>query len=119
MDTHETQGVEPGGTFSNLVRNLSDALAAFYSDLDRASYPGFAKRLTIVVQSEFGRRVQENAQRGTDHGTANPIVIGGNVRGGIYGTFPGLHPDQRFEGADVLFECRWRSDLHLRFGEHL
>jgi uncharacterized protein (DUF1501 family) len=111
-DTHETQGIEPNGYFGGLVRQLSDGLTAFYNDLDRASSLGLTKRLTIVVQSEFGRRVQENAQRGTDHGTANPmLIIGGNVRGGIYGDWPGLHPDQRFEGADLAPTTDYRTVL--------
>ncbi len=111
-DTHETQGIQPGGTFSNLITTLSGGLTAFYSDLDRSSSPALTKRLTIVVQSEFGRRVQENADRGTDHGTANPmLVIGGNVRGGIYGNWPGLHPDQRFEGADLAPTTDYRTIL--------
>ena len=111
-DTHETQGIQPGGTYSNLVRTLSDSLAAFYGDLDRSSSPAITKRLTIVVQSEFGRRVQENGERGTDHGTANPmLVIGGNVRGGVYGNWPGLHPDQRFEGADLAPTTDYRTVL--------
>jgi uncharacterized protein (DUF1501 family) len=107
-DTHESQA----NTFTNLVTSLSAGLAAFYADLDRSSSPPLTKRLTIVVQSEFGRRIQENAQRGTDHGTANPmLVIGGNVHGGIYGTWPGLHPDQRFEGADLAPTNDYRTIL--------
>ena len=102
--------VAPGGNFSNLVRTLSDGLAAFYSDLDRTSSPALTKRLTVVVQSEFGRRVQENAQRGTDHGTANPmLVLGGNVRGGkVYGKWPGL----AVEIKDALKDETARARAH-------
>lgn len=111
-DTHENQGNQPGGFFSGLVRNLSDGLRAFYLDLERASDTTLAQRVIIVVQSEFGRRVQENAQAGTDHGTANPmLVIGGKLMAGIYGNWPGLHPDQRFEGADLAPTTDYRNVL--------
>lgn len=111
-DTHENQGNQTNGFFSGLVRTLSDSLRAFYQDLERASDSTLAQRLTIVVQSEFGRRVQENAQAGTDHGTANPmLVIGGRVMPGVYGNWPGLHPDQRFEGADLAPTTDYRTVL--------
>jgi hypothetical protein len=52
-------------------------------------------RVTVVVQSEFGRRVRENGSGGTDHGYGNPLlVLGGPVNGGrFYGTWAGLHPE--------------------------
>ncbi len=41
--------------------------------------------------SEFGRRIEENGNRGTDHGEASPLfMIGGGVKGGLYGTLPDL-----------------------------
>lgn len=109
-DTHQNQGVQLQGYFSNLVRELSSGLAALYSDLEYTNSGSLARRLTIVAQSEFGRRIRENANRGTDHGTANPIlVLGGNVRGGLFGTWPGLHPDQRFDGADLAATTDYRQ----------
>ena len=46
----------------------------------------------IVTYSEFGRRVKENASMGTDHGTASSqFIIGGKVRGGMYGQYPNLN----------------------------
>lgn len=101
-DTHENQGINPGGQFHNLLTILSNGLASFYADLDTSAADAPIKRVTVVVQSEFGRRIRENARNGTDHGTGNPLLIlGGNVRGGFHGTFPGLHPDLRFDGADL------------------
>ncbi len=101
-DTHENQGNQAGGHFAKLVQELSSGLAAFYADLDGSTPDAPIKRVTVVVLSEFGRRIRENANLGTDHGTANPVfVLGGNVRGGMYGTFPGLHPDLRFDNADI------------------
>ena len=52
---------------------------------------GRSDDVTMMVFSEFGRRVAENANLGTDHGTAGPVfVIGSQVRGGLYGEMPSL-----------------------------
>jgi uncharacterized protein (DUF1501 family) len=52
---------------------------------------GFGDRVTVLVYSEFGRRVPENANLGTDHGSANVMFLAGkNVRGGHYGKAPSL-----------------------------
>lgn len=101
-DTHENQGNEPDGNFSDLVLDLANGLSAFYTDLDGSTADAPIQRTTVVVVSEFGRRIRENSNRGTDHGTGNAVLIlGGNVRGGIHGQWPGLHPDQRFDNADL------------------
>lgn len=87
-DTHNNQGVFSGGGFFNLVQQLSEALTAFYRDLAGS---GFGDRVAVVVQTEFGRQVTENSSAGTDHGLACPmLVLGGKVKGGWYGEFPGL-----------------------------
>ena len=87
-DTHNNQGVFEFGGYYNNVRDLSNAVTAFYKDLAAS---GFASRVGIVLQSEFGRQVTENESQGTDHGLGNPMfVIGGGVNGGMYGEFPGL-----------------------------
>ncbi|MCC6231425.1 MAG: DUF1501 domain-containing protein [Verrucomicrobiales bacterium] len=100
-DTHENQGVLGEGHFSKQIRQVSEGLGAFYADLDESNDP-WIRHVTVVVLSEFGRRIRENANLGTDHGTGNPIlVLGGEVRGGFHGTWPGLHPDQRFDNADL------------------
>jgi uncharacterized protein (DUF1501 family) len=63
-------------------------MTAFYADLAAHGNDG---RVLTMTFSEFGRRVGENASRGTDHGTAAPaFLIGGNTRGGIYGSHPSL-----------------------------
>ena len=111
-DTHENQGNNEHGQFSNLVTLLAQGLAALYADLDGSAPDALTRRLTVVVQSEFGRRIRENARSGTDHGTANPmLVLGGNVRGGFHGTWPGLHPDLRFDGADLAPTADFRQVL--------
>ncbi|MDQ3206303.1 MAG: DUF1501 domain-containing protein, partial [Pseudomonadota bacterium] len=93
-DTHDGQGSAGTGYhyYQNKIAELSSALAAFYAEL---SASGHMSRVTVVVQSEFGRRVRENANRGTDHGYGNPmLVLGGAVNGRrFFGQWPGLDPE--------------------------
>jgi len=91
-DTHENQGTVGGGQHPNMLAQLSEGLSAFYTELAAG---GEISRVTVAVQSEFGRRVQQNASRGTDHGYGNPmLLLGGAVNGRrLYGNWPGLHPD--------------------------
>jgi uncharacterized protein (DUF1501 family) len=71
-----------------LQRTLGDAVAGFFAELD--GHPT-AAAVTVMVYSEFGRRVTANASGGTDHGTAAPVFIAGpQVRGGYYGEQPSL-----------------------------
>ena len=77
--------------------------------------------MTLVVKSEFGRRVAENGSAGTDHGHGGVMmVLGGNVNGGqVHGQWPGLDPVSLGNGdlpittdyRDVLAEI-----LALRLG---
>lgn len=84
FDTHAAQAA----TQSIRLLYLSDALRGFMEDLTRL---GRAEDVTVLVFTEFGRRVQENASGGTDHGTASPMwVLGRNISGGFYGTPPSL-----------------------------
>jgi uncharacterized protein (DUF1501 family) len=62
-------------------------LGAFQPDLEGS---GLAARAAVLVFSEFGRRVAENATHGTDHGTAAVFIIGGVIRRGLVGTTPSL-----------------------------
>lgn len=109
-DTHDEQGDNGGGDFAGLVGSLSESLLAFYTDLMASS--GLGNRVTTVVQTEFGRRFEENGDTGTDHGTgADMMVLGGSVNGGqIYGSWPGLAPAQLFEG-DVQVTTDFRQVL--------
>ena len=84
FDTHSAQ------TYShqNLLRGISDAIGKVMTSL---GFTGLGDRLMILVFSEFGRRLEENASAGTDHGTAAPVLlIGKGVRGGLYGAPPDL-----------------------------
>jgi uncharacterized protein (DUF1501 family) len=84
FDTHVYQA----DTHARLLTYVSDHIAAFMADMKRL---GRADDVTMMVFSEFGRRVGENANLGTDHGTAGPVfVIGSQVSGGIYGEMPNL-----------------------------
>ncbi len=83
-DTHSDQNAGRG----NPVQNLDDSLSGFLEDLKRM---GRVDDVAIMVFSEFGRRVQENASGGTDHGTAGPMfIMGEKVKGGFYGEHPSL-----------------------------
>lgn len=86
-DTHINQ--EP--TILQLMKSLAAGVRAFHDSLGDQS-----KRVTLLIYSEFGRRLQVNINRGTDHGRATTLwVIGGGIRGGkIYGEWPGTRPDQ-------------------------
>lgn len=84
FDTH----VHQNNLHRRLLTYTSDAVTAFFEDMRRI---GKADKVVMLVFSEFGRRVGENANLGTDHGTSNAMfVIGKPVRGGHYGTPPDL-----------------------------
>jgi len=84
FDTHANQQRAQAG----LLKQLSDALLAFQNDLKEH---GLEDKVLTLVFSEFGRRVQENNGRGTDHGTAEPLfLLGSAVKGGLYGEPPSL-----------------------------
>lgn len=99
FDTHDNQLAVQ----NNKLTELNDALFSFYTDLKRAS---LMQNVTIVVFSEFGRRVKDNG-KGTDHGTAAPMfIIGGNNRGKIIGNNPNLSD---LDQGDLKYETDFRS----------
>ena len=100
FDTHVNQKAVQ----DRLLAELSDALSAFYSDLGAH---GNDKNVLTMTFSEFGRRVGENASRGTDHGEASPVfLIGGGVKGGIYGEYPDLN---KLNMGNLAFNTDFRS----------
>jgi uncharacterized protein (DUF1501 family) len=109
-DTHADQGGGGLGAYGTLMGTLGDGLAAFYTDIRNQ---GLAADTTIIVFSEFSRRISENGSAGTDHGAAGVMmVLGGSVRGGLYGTAPQLspgHPTLENNSGDVRFETDFRS----------
>lgn len=74
--------------FSNNATELSQSLAAFWDDM-----VDYQDRITLVFMTEFGRRLNENASAGTDHGSGSVMmVLSGNANGGqMYGEWPGLN----------------------------
>jgi uncharacterized protein (DUF1501 family) len=109
-DTHAGQGNAGGGAYANLMGTLGDGLWAFYSDIRNQ---GLGADTTIIVFSEFSRRISENGSAGTDHGAAGlMMVLGGSVRGGLYGSAPQLspgHPTLENSSGDVHYETDFRS----------
>ena len=109
-DTHAGQGGGGGGAYANLMGALGDGLWAFYSDVRNQ---GLAGDTTVIVFSEFGRRISENGSAGTDHGAGGlMMVLGGSVRGGLHGTAASLapgHPTLENNSGDVRYETDFRS----------
>jgi uncharacterized protein (DUF1501 family) len=109
-DTHKYQGQGTDGTFAKNVEQLSQAISAFHTDVAEG---GWSKKLTLVVMTEFGRRLRENANRGTDHGHGGfMMVLGEKVNGKkIYGHWPGLKTEQLYERADLAVTTDFRTVL--------
>lgn len=108
-DTHEYQNDGNGGYMGELLNSLATGLANFYLDLDS----GYTDKLSVVVVSEFGRRLVQNDSYGTDHGHGNVMfTVGGNINGGqVYGTWPGLGNDQLYDHADLAVTTDYRQVL--------
>ncbi|MDE3076566.1 MAG: DUF1501 domain-containing protein [Chloroflexota bacterium] len=101
FDTHANE--KPA--HDRLMSELSDAVAAFYQDLQQH---GLSQQVVMMTWSEFGRRVKENGSGGTDHGTAAPMfVIGDGVKGGVVGEQPSL--SKLDKNGDLLFGVDFRS----------
>jgi uncharacterized protein (DUF1501 family) len=108
-DHHAQEGAAVG-QLANRLADFAGGVAALVRDLgDRMA------DVTILTMSEFGRTVAENGNRGTDHGHGNAMmVIGAGVRGGkVYGKWPGLAREQRYEGRDLAVT----TDFRTVFGE--
>lgn len=107
-DMHSSLGKssESEARFSRNSRALAQGLAALATDLGP-----LWSRTTVVLMSEFGRRVKENAAGGLDHGHGNAmVVLGGAVNGGIYGSMPSLVESNLVEG-DVPITTDYRRVL--------
>ena len=107
-DTHVVQGTSQG-VLAGRLQSLAGALAAFAADLGPTRWG----RTTVVVMSEFGRRVPENSGLGTDHGRAGVmLVLGGHVVGGrVHGKWPGLAPAQLDGPGDLKVTTDYRAVL--------
>jgi uncharacterized protein (DUF1501 family) len=99
FDTHDNQL----SLHANKLKDLNDAVFSFYTDLKKANK---LQEVTIVIFSEFGRRVKDNG-KGTDHGTAAPLfIIGGNNKGNIIGSNPDL---KNLNNGDLIHKIDFRS----------
>jgi len=104
-DTHVNQGAARG-QLAGRLRDFATTLAAFAQDLGSRMAD-----VVVLTMSEFGRTVQENGTRGTDHGRATAmLVLGGNANGGkVHGNWPTLAPERREDGRDLAVTTDFRD----------
>ncbi|MEW6322632.1 MAG: DUF1501 domain-containing protein [Acidobacteriota bacterium] len=104
-DHHANEGGATG-QIANRLGDLADGIAALARDLGERMAD-----TVILTMSEFGRAVQENGSRGTDHGHGNAmLLVGGPVKGGrVAGDWPGLAARDRFEGRDLAITTDFRD----------
>jgi uncharacterized protein (DUF1501 family) len=114
-DHHVNEG-GASGQIANRLDDFARGIGALAQDLgDRMA------DTVILTMSEFGRAVAENGSRGTDHGHGNAmIVIGGAVKGGkVYGKWPGLAVNDRYEGRDLAVTTDFRDVFGEVVTKHL
>ncbi len=114
-DTHVNQGGSTG-QLAGRLDDLAKSIAALVTDLgDRMG------DVTIMTMSEFGRTARQNGNGGTDHGHASALfVIGGDVKGRkVYGKWPGMEPEQLYEGRDLALTTDFRSVFSEVAAKHL
>ena len=103
-DMHDTENDQ----MPNQLADLGAGLQAFYADLhDRIG------NVTVVTMTEFGRRIEENASGGTDHGTASfMFLMGGGINGRkVYGSWPTLAPEALADPGDLAVTTDYRTIL--------
>jgi uncharacterized protein (DUF1501 family) len=111
-DTHANQP----GQLNQRLREFGLGLSAFYRDMgDRM------RNIVVLTMTEFGRSIKQNGSGGTDHGHASALfVAGGPVKGGkVYGKWPGLAPEQLFEGRDLALTTDFRDVFAEVLTKHL
>jgi uncharacterized protein (DUF1501 family) len=111
-DTHANQQ----GQLNQRLREYGEGLSAFYHDLgDRM------RNVVVLTMTEFGRTIKQNGSGGTDHGHASALfVMGGPVKGGkVYGKWPGLAPEQLFEGRDLALTTDFRDVFSEVLKKHM
>jgi uncharacterized protein (DUF1501 family) len=100
FDTHAGQGP----THSSLLADLANSIGGFFETLKNNGHAG---RVRLMTFSEFGRRVQENGSRGTDHGAASCLFVAGpSIKGGVVGKHPSLAD---LDADDLKFHTDFRS----------
>ena len=108
FDTHANQvdrSDPTEGRHGELLLELSEAIAAFDSDMDQL---GYGDRVLGMTFSEFGRQIRSNNSLGTDHGTAAPLILfGGCTQGDIIGHNPTIPGDVALQdGVPMQFDFR-------------
>jgi uncharacterized protein (DUF1501 family) len=99
FDTHANQG----SAHANLLNDLASSVNGFFETLKKT---GHDSRVRLMTFSEFGRRVQENGSRGTDHGAASCLFVAGpSVKGGVVGQHPSL---KDLDADDLKFHTDFR-----------
>jgi uncharacterized protein (DUF1501 family) len=115
-DTHVNQGGAQG-QLANRLRDFSDSIAALVTDLgDRMG------DVVILTCSEFGRTVRQNGTGGTDHGHAGAMFVLGGALGSarkVHGRWPGLAPEQLYEGRDLALTTDFRAVFSEIANKHL
>ncbi len=113
---HHTNEGNTDGTIARMLKELSDALAVFATDLgDRLD------QTLVLVMTEFGRNTDENGNRGTDHGRGGlMLALGGNVKGGkVRGEWRGLEPKVLADGRDLPIATDFRDVFAEVLRHHL
>ena len=102
FDSHANQAQANAG----LLTDVSNTVDTFMTDLREHDA---SEEVTLLLFSEFGRRVIDNGS-GTDDGAAGvAFAVGEHVKGGVYGTYPSLEPSQLEEGGNLKFNLDFRS----------
>lgn len=119
-DSHFNQDL-PAGPLADTLRQLDDSLAALKKGLTSATAGDAWQRTVVIVATEFGRAVEPNGSRGTDHGNGSAmLLLGGAVQGQrVLADWPGLGKAQRFEGRDLMPTTDLRAVLKGVLGPHL
>ncbi len=104
---HHVQEGPLDGQMARQLTDVDDSIGAFVEDLG----PDLFQHVLILVMSEFGRKVQENDNRGTDHGHGGfMFAIGGKVRGRqVFGKWTGLEDKQLHDGRDLPVHTDFRA----------
>ena len=114
-DTHYNQGTAQG-TFARNVKDLSQSITAFWTDLE-----AYQDEVTLMTMTEFGRTVKQNGSNGTDHGRGSCLfILGNNVNGGlVHGQVPTLALENLEDGRDLPVTTDFRSVFSEVAGRHL
>ncbi|MFK7788369.1 MAG: DUF1501 domain-containing protein [Phycisphaeraceae bacterium] len=100
FDTHAQQA----NKHTQLLTQFAESMKAFYDELHATGHDG---RVVSLAFSEFGRRLQQNASNGTDHGVAGPsFVFGPSVKHGLHGSYPSL---TNLDKGDLIHTTDFRS----------